>query len=151
VFQLAFGPPPWLSLELLRNVIQRRLDRGDDRLAQLLDRAFSFSFHVPWVSGAALLVRREAFDTVQGFDEKFFLYFEDIDLCLRLRERFGPVVWAPEVTVLHHRGRSAAKEPGRAARAYRESQRWFWEKHRGRGIAALVRLYQRLRGVASTS
>ena len=149
-FQLAVGPPPWLTLELVRMVVQRRLDRGDLRLGRLLDRLLSRTLRVPWVAGSALLVRRAAFEEIQGFDERFFLFFEDIDFCLRLRERCGPVLFVPAVTVLHHRGKSAAKEPGRAARAYRDSQLWFWRKHRGPQVAALVHLYQKLRGVGGT-
>jgi N-acetylglucosaminyl-diphospho-decaprenol L-rhamnosyltransferase len=146
-FQLAVGPPPWLSLELVRMVVQRRLDGGDERLGRLLDRLLSRTLRVPWVAGSALLVRRTAFDEVQGFDERFFLFFEDIDFCLRLRQRCGSILFVPAVTVLHRRGASAAKEPGRAARAYRDSQLWFWRKHRGVRVAAIIHLIQRLRGV----
>jgi N-acetylglucosaminyl-diphospho-decaprenol L-rhamnosyltransferase len=41
---------------------------------------------VPWVVGACFIVRRDAWDTVGGFDERYFLYFEDVDLCWRLRQ-----------------------------------------------------------------
>ena len=149
-FQLAVGPPPWLSLELVRLVLQHRLDAGDRALGRLLDWVLSRRLSVPWVAGSALLVRRKAFDAVHGFDERFFLFFEDIDFCLRLRRQCGKVLWVPTLTVVHHRGASAAKEPGRASAAYRESQLLFWRKHRGAGTAALVSLYQRLRGVAPT-
>ncbi len=147
-FQLTVGPPPSLLLELVRMVLQRRLDGGDRRLGRGLDRLLSRSRIVPWVSGSCLLVRREAFEAVGGFDERFFLFFEDIDFCLRLRKRGGRIYYIPSITVLHRRGRSAARDPGLAARAYRESQLWFWEKHRGRRIARLVATYQRWRGVA---
>lgn len=144
-FQLSFGPPPSLPLELLRFIVQRRLDAGDRRLAGFIDRRFSRPRRVPWVAGSALLVRREAFEAVGGFDEGFFLYFEDIDFCLRLAQRGGMVVYVPSVTVVHHRGRSAAASPGPASRAYRESQLRYWRKYRGARIAAIVGRYQRFR------
>ncbi|MBI5510086.1 MAG: glycosyltransferase family 2 protein [Deltaproteobacteria bacterium] len=147
-FQLAVGPAPWLSLELARLVLQRRLDRGDRLLGRALDRALSRPMRVPWVAGSCLLVRRGAFEAVGGFDERFFLFFEDIDFCLRLASSCGPVFYVPTVTVRHHRGASAAKDERRAARAYRHSQIWFWRKHRGVLVASAVKLYQRLRGVA---
>lgn len=145
VLQLSFGPPPSLFLELVRMVVQRRLDADDRRLASLIDRLFSRPVRVPWVSGSALMVRRTAFESVGGFDETFFLYFEDIDFCLRLRREIGPVYYVPSPTVLHHRGRSAAGNPGAADRAYRRSQLLYWRRYRGGRVACFVRLYQRLR------
>jgi N-acetylglucosaminyl-diphospho-decaprenol L-rhamnosyltransferase len=58
---------------------------------------------VAWVSGAAMLIERAAFTEVGAFDENLFLYKEDEDLCLRLREAGGAVVYEPGV-VMRHRG-----------------------------------------------
>lgn len=144
-FQLAFGLQPSLAAELLRQAVQRRLDKGDDRLATLLDR-FTQRAPVAWVAGSSLLVRRSAFERVGGFDERFFLYFEDIDFCLRLQQAGGLVYYEPFLTVEHRRGASAAKSNGLARRAYRESQLYFWEKHRGRLMRYLVHAYLAVRG-----
>ncbi len=57
---------------------------------------------VAWVSGAALMVEHAAFDAISGFDENFFLYKEDEDLCLRLRRIGGQIRYEPAVVVLHH-------------------------------------------------
>lgn len=149
-FQLAVGPPPSLVLEVVRRVVQRGLDRGSTTLATWLDRALGRSLRVPWVAGSSLLVRRDAFEQVGGFDERFFLYFEDIDFCLRLRHAGGEVWYEPSVTVVHDRGVSAASSNGLARQAYRQSQLWFWEKHRGSAVRAIIHAYQRLRGVASS-
>ena len=56
---------------------------------------------VAWVSGAAMLVERAAFLALGGFDEKLFLYKEDEDLCLRLREAGWQVVYEPAAAVRH--------------------------------------------------
>ncbi|OGQ84983.1 MAG: hypothetical protein A2289_12555 [Deltaproteobacteria bacterium RIFOXYA12_FULL_58_15] len=148
-FQLALGPPPWLSLEIVRQQLQRRLDGGDARLGRLLDRLLSQPRRVPWVAGSCLLVRQRAFFDVGGFDERFFLFFEDIDFCLRLAARGGQVWYDPSITVIHSRGASAQTCSEAAQRAYRDSQLWFWEKHRGRGIRQLIRVYQVLRKMVS--
>jgi GT2 family glycosyltransferase len=147
-FQLAVGPPPSLALDLVRGLVQRALDRGDERVADWADRLLARSMRVPWVAGSSLLVRRDAFEQIRGFDERFFLYFEDIDFCLRLRRAGGEVWYEPSITVVHERGVSARTSNGHAERAYRHSQLWFWEKHRGRVVRDLVHRYQRLRGLA---
>jgi len=146
-FQLSFGPRPSLVLELIRMVVQTWLDAGDRRLAAFIDRRFSKPRRVPWVTGSSLLVRHSAFDAVDGFDEGFFLYFEDADFCLRLGSKAGPVYYVPTVTVIHERGASARQDQEVARRAYRQSQRMYWRRYRGPVIARIVELYQRLRGV----
>jgi N-acetylglucosaminyl-diphospho-decaprenol L-rhamnosyltransferase len=79
---------------------------------------------VAWVSGAAMLVRHAAFAAVDGFDERFFLYKEDEDLCLRLRRAGGVIAYEPSVRVRHH----GSVVAGRGAELAR-SERYFIEKH----------------------
>ncbi len=149
MLQLSFGLQPGWFTELLRHTVQDRFNRSDRRLASWIDRRFSTPRRVAWVSGATLLTPRAAFERTGGFDIGFFLFFEDIDYCLRLR-RAGDEVWYdPTVTFLHHRGQSEAVEPALAARTYRQSQLRFWSRHRGPMAGAAVALYQRLRGVST--
>ena len=63
-----------------------------------------------WLIGACLCVRRAAFAAVHGFDERFFLYGEDVDLCLRLRDRGGLVVYDPSVVAVHHGSGSGPRQ-----------------------------------------
>jgi hypothetical protein len=63
---------------------------------------------VPLLSGCCMLVRSDAWQAIGGFDEGFFLYFEDYDLCQRLRS-VGRVVRDPSVTIVHHGGQAARK------------------------------------------
>lgn len=59
-----------------------------------------------WLSGSCLLVRREAFESVHGFDESYFMYFEDVDLGARMHKNGWRLVYAPDATVTHEGGRS---------------------------------------------
>jgi len=59
-------------------------------------------FEGDWTIGSFMLVRREAWDGVGGFDERFFLYSEEVDLCLRVRRAGWKIVHSPAVTILHH-------------------------------------------------
>ena len=92
---------------------------------------------VAWINGAALLVRRDAFAALDGFDEALFLYKEEEDLCLRLREAGGRVVYVPEVTVAHV-GRVVAD----TLRWRPESERYFVAKHLGEGPSR--RMFERI-------
>jgi GT2 family glycosyltransferase len=77
-----------------------------------------------WVSGAAFLIERSWFDMLGGFDEHFFLYKEEEELCWRLRAQGGIVAYDPTITIFHHGGAAAIKsEHMRASVAY------FLEKH----------------------
>jgi hypothetical protein len=69
---------------------------------------------VDWVSAACLLVRRDAFESIGGFDESFFMYAEDIDLCLRLRNAGWQVRYCPSACVEHGHLALLSSESARA-------------------------------------
>jgi len=62
-----------------------------------------------WLSGACMLVRRAAFEAIGGFDDGFFLYCEDQDLCRRLRDAGGEIRYEPSAVVSHRGGHSAPR------------------------------------------
>ena len=99
---------------------------------------------VGWVSGAFLIVRRQAFLDVGGFDEGYFLYFEDIDLCERLRKAGRRVVFLPAATSLHRGGATTSARPLRSRVEYRKSQLRFYRKHATGLSLFLLKLYIRL-------
>ncbi|MHB1710219.1 MAG: glycosyltransferase family 2 protein [Acidimicrobiales bacterium] len=68
---------------------------------------------VDWVSGACFLARRTAFERVGGFDEAYFMYAEDVDLCWRLGRLGWNVLYAPGAVVTHLQGVSTARHPYR--------------------------------------
>jgi N-acetylglucosaminyl-diphospho-decaprenol L-rhamnosyltransferase len=92
---------------------------------------------VPWVLGAALAIRREAFDEVGGFDDAFFMYYEEVDLCLRLRRAGWDVHYVPQAEVVHLG--SASTSHVRAAMAvehFRSTLRFYRRYYRGPRLAA---------------
>lgn len=102
-----------------------------------------------WVSGACLLVRRADADAVGGLDERFFMYTEDVDFCASIRARGRRILFAPEVEIVHLRGRSAASAPAATQAAYRRSQVAFYEKHHPIW-APFLRFFLRIRGELPT-
>ncbi len=84
---------------------------------------------VDWVSGACMLVRREALAAVGGFDERYFLYWEDADLCRRLRGRGYTVRYVPTARMIHQTGRSGQSVRPMAVRAFHRSAYLYYSTH----------------------
>ncbi len=76
---------------------------------------------VDWVSGACLVARRQALEELGGFDESYFMYAEDMDLCWRARRAGWAVAYVPAAEVTHVRGVSTAQRPYRMLAAHHRS------------------------------
>jgi GT2 family glycosyltransferase len=83
---------------------------------------------VDLVCGAALAVRKRIFEQIKGFDPDFFLYMEENDLCLRIREQGYKVFYNPQGKIIHLSGRSI-KNNWKRKRLYYQSQNLFYQKH----------------------
>jgi N-acetylglucosaminyl-diphospho-decaprenol L-rhamnosyltransferase len=100
-----------------------------------------------WLSAACLLCRREAFEQTGGFDERFFIYFEDIDLCVRMRKADWKLLYVPSVEVSHEGGATTSSTPALRAESrfeYRRSQLTFYRKHNSRASRRLLRASLRM-------
>jgi N-acetylglucosaminyl-diphospho-decaprenol L-rhamnosyltransferase len=104
----------FLGMIVPRNRFTRRYRMLD------LDRDVS-STHVDWVSGSCFLARRAAWDALGGFDEGYFMYAEDTDLCWRAHEAGWKVGFEPAARVVHVQGASTSKTPYRMIRAHHRS------------------------------
>ncbi len=96
---------------------------------------------VDWVSGACFLARRSAWDAVGGFDRAYFMYMEDVDLCLRLAKAGWSVAYEPAAEVVHAQGVSADRTPYRMLFAHHVSMWRFarrTEKGKRRWLLPLV-------------
>jgi N-acetylglucosaminyl-diphospho-decaprenol L-rhamnosyltransferase len=91
-----------------------------------------------WVSGACMLVRRDAYEAIGGFDEGMFLYCEDTDLCLRLWQSGRSVRYEPTALVRHVGGASSGA--GETQPIAARSRVYYARKHRGRVVARLEAL-----------
>ncbi|HVC22343.1 MAG TPA: glycosyltransferase family 2 protein [Candidatus Dormibacteraeota bacterium] len=88
-------------------------------------------------SGACLLIRRTVWDQLQGFDPKFFMYGEDLDLCWRIYEQGDTVWYEPSARVVHRKGQSSRQDALAMLVAFHRSMWRFYRLHYLRGKNAL--------------
>ena len=86
---------------------------------------------VDWVTGAFMMVRREVFESLGGFDERFFMYWEDSDLCLRALKAGWKTMYEPRAEVIHFTGRASRHAPIRSQLAFHRSVFQYYWKHAG--------------------
>ena len=90
---------------------------------------FTQAFEVDWVSGACMIVRREVMRLVHGFDERFFLYWEDTDLCRRIKEAGWKVMYNPAIDIIHYVGKSSGTRPVFATYQFHKSCYLLYSKY----------------------
>lgn len=114
-----------------KNPWTRRYHRGGATDAQT-------EKNVDWLSGACLLVRPEAFEQAGGFDDGFFMYFEDVDLAFRLRKLGWSAVFVPGAVIVHSGAHSTSTSAGvMRAVHHRSARRYLDKKYTGWYLAPL--------------
>lgn len=118
------GRSSWLTRVLPSNPLSRRN-------LPLRDASMTSPINVDWISGACMLVRREAFDAIDGMDQEFFLYWEDADFCRRLGNAGWRTVYLPAAGAMHVGGRSSRHAAVAAQEAFHKSAFRLYRKHSG--------------------
>ncbi|MFM7152324.1 MAG: glycosyltransferase family 2 protein [Gemmataceae bacterium] len=141
--QLSAGFFPTLRSSLLRLLLPRAIRKYSHPQT-------AGEHEVDWVTGSCLLIRSECFHALQGLDPRFFLYYEDVDLCFRARREGWSVVFDPSLSIIHHRPLHSREVPPHLRMITRHglmtyaNKHWaFWETWiLGRMIASEARLRQ---------
>ena len=121
----------WLQPYAPRRLLARYyvLDRPDDEVQD-----------VDWVTGAALMARREAVEQVGPLDEGFFMYSEELDWCRRFRAAGWRVVYLPTARVIHHEGKSSEQVLPARHIHFQTSKIRYFRKYHGPAAAEVLRL-----------
>ena len=135
-FQLSFGG----RISLWTELYQKTLAPAWEKWKIHFHCRDDYLKNVDWVSGACLLTRRELFLPGLPFDEEMFLYFEDHDLCLRVKAMGKKVAYCPAAKVRHLGGRSVPGLPATMIE-YRKSQLYLYGKHLPSWQASVLRRY----------
>jgi GT2 family glycosyltransferase len=139
-FQISFSPEIGIGGEFQA----RKLHQNENR-SNAIEKDFKDIREVDIVVGAALFIRRELFNSLGGFDEHFFMYFEESDLCQRVRNAGYKIMYTPYVSIIHIRGHSVKKISDRMAVEYRRSQIYYYHKHRPMWEIFILKIYLTLK------
>jgi N-acetylglucosaminyl-diphospho-decaprenol L-rhamnosyltransferase len=129
----AFGGDPTPGY-LIRRALNRLLFQRP-----LHDWASTGQVAVDWISGACMMIRGDVARQVNGFDTQYFMYFEDADLCKRIRNAGYQVAYIGDVSITHIGGQSLKQNP-QAQSAYRTSLRLYYHTHYGKLANMALRL-----------
>lgn len=135
--QLSCGIPPSLSTELFNKMLLHILFP----FYKLGDWDHRETRTVGWVSGACLMARRAMLDRIGLLDERMYMFYEDIELCLRARRRGWHVVYLPSSEVIHLGGQSVQQDFGRMLVVSQRSTFYFFQKHYTGLDLRLLRLF----------
>jgi N-acetylglucosaminyl-diphospho-decaprenol L-rhamnosyltransferase len=130
-----------------RSSLLTKLFSAVNRTPSAVSRALGASGYVDWVSGACMLLRRSAFEEVDGFDATYWMYWEDADICRRLMVRGWRTMLCTDAEATHTAGSSGRTE--QTIEAFHASAIRYYERHVARAplAAALARslLHVRMR------
>ncbi len=127
---------PSFGAGLFRNTLLGRLFPNNPWSRGYLMQDFQHNQEQPvdWLSGSALMVRRDALEQIGGgWDESYFMYCEVVDLCYRLKTKGWPRFYVPQATLTHHIGKSSDWAMGAMIRRHHASMLRFYFKHYARG------------------
>ncbi len=96
---------------------------------------------VPVLSGAFMFFRTDVLKEAGGFDEQFFMYGEDIDLCYRVRQMGWEIDYVPETSIIHYKGESTKKENLDYVVTFNKAMYQFFRKHYGFGYTLFFRIF----------
>ncbi len=107
---------------------------------RLADQPDNVTQQVDWVTGACMLIRQQVFAQVGLFDERFFMYSEELDLCRRITKAGWDVIYLPEAVVIHLEGQSSAQVVAARHIRFNASKVYYFRKHHGWLQANVLRI-----------
>ena len=141
-FQLSFWKENTFLNEMKNKSDEKKFRHRDIDFIRRIESSHSELCKVDWVTGAAMIVRKDNFDEAGGFDEDFFLFYEDADLCKRLSEKSQDIYYFPYCRVMHLKGENV-NESFESETYYfaKESQLIYYRKHNGILQSIMLRAY----------
>jgi GT2 family glycosyltransferase len=145
--QISYGSRVGFFSEFSQKRLSARYEAGNPKARDLIESRARIESHPDWVTGACMMLRADLPEEVRFFDEKFFMYLEDADLCARIRQEGFQILYSPEAEIIHLRGKSVEENSVRVALEYRRSQLHYYSKHYGRNAVRLLKAYLLSKGL----
>jgi GT2 family glycosyltransferase len=136
-FQLSYGKFPSITNEINTQEQTRAIEsmrKNQMEQKKMIEK-------IDWVTGAAMMVRRSVFEQVGGFDEKYFMYFEDVDFCKRVAQAGYSIDYLPRISLIHFKGKSYEESDAKIPLEYRRSQLRFYDKFQPFSERFAIRIY----------
>ena len=141
-FQISFGEDISFSGEIKNKKDEKLLRSHNTEILKELDNKYSEIKKVNWVSGAAIFIKKEVFEKVGGFDEGYFLYYEDADFCKRIRNLGYNIYYYPYIKVIHLKGENTKEDFHSSTYFYaKQSQMRYYRKHKNFLSRGFIRIY----------
>ena len=136
-FQLSYGKFPSIMNEILAQKKTRTIENVQkDQVEQK-----KMAKKIDWVTGAAMMVQRSVFEQIGGFDEHYFMYFEDVDFCKRIALAGYSIDYLPQISLVHFKGKSYNESDAKIPLEYRRSQLRFYDKFKPFPERFAIRIY----------
>lgn len=129
-FQLSFWKENNFLNEIKNKSEEDKFRNKDLKFITEKEKEYSMIKEVDWVTGAAMILRKDVFEKVNGFDDDFFLFYEDADICKRLNNGGYKNYFYPDCEIIHYKGENVNSEFKSGTYYYsKESQLLYYEKH----------------------
>lgn len=140
-YQLSY----WHENNILNEFKNKRLEESFKKNEQTVINNYSANDsikEVDWVSGAAMLIKKDVYDKLSGFDEEYFLFYEDADICKRIKDINGKIYYFPFDGLVHFKGENVNESFLSDTYYYsKKSQLIYYRKHNNLINRILLRLY----------
>ncbi len=141
-FQVSFGKYVSITGEIRNKRTEKLYCKNKFDELSALEAEHAAAGPVDWVSGAALVIPASVFGEVKGFDEDFFLYYEDADICRRIRNAGYGIIFCPSPRIIHYKGENTNFAfTGTAYIEAKKSQILYYKKHCGLTSRILLHSY----------
>jgi hypothetical protein len=141
-FQLSFWKENNFINEFLNKNDEKAFQRKNKKIIQKFGKRYTNVSEVDWVTGAAMLVPRDTFKKIGGFDEDYFLFYEDADFCKRLKSAGYKIIFYPFSEIIHLKGENVNERFSDETYFFaKQSQLTYYRKHNNLFNRILLRFY----------
>jgi len=115
-------------------------------IRKIMENKSNKEFYPKWATAACLFIKKDVWKILEGFDEGFFLYYEDCDFCIRAQKKGIKILYYPYLRLIHYLGKSKEKNNREAFFQAKRSQIYYYKKHNSFIQLYLLKIYLTIKG-----